>query len=106
MNAAKRPDACLRLLLPQSLEEQVIDLLLKHAGPVGSFTATTVDGHGAPGSIASAAEQVRGRAARVQIEIPIAAADADELVAHLRAEMPNADIAWWLMPVLASGDFR
>lgn len=98
MNAAKRPDACLRLLLPQSLEEQVIDLLLKHAGPVGSFTATTVDGHGAG--------DAAGRAARVQIEIPIAAADADELVAHLRAEMPNADIAWWLMPVLASGDFR
>lgn len=104
MSAANR-NACLKLLLPKSLEEQVIDHLLRHPEWVGTFVAQHADGHGAPGSIASNAEQVRGRAARVVIEILLDAAHADELVAHLKADLPGADIRWWLSPVLASGDF-
>jgi hypothetical protein len=99
-------DACLRLVLPHSLEEQVVDLLLGHPEWVGGFTAYEVDGHGSPQAIASSAEQVRGRAGRVQIEILLAAEHASFLVDSLRAELPNADVAWWLGPVIAAGDFR
>lgn len=98
-------DTCLRLVLPHSLEEQVVDHLLRHPAWVGSFTTVRVDGHGALHSISSNTEQVRGRAGRVQIEILMAAAHCRELIAHLKADLPNADIRWWTGPVLASGDF-
>ncbi len=99
--------ACLKLVLPASLEEQVVDHLLRHPEWTGGFTAYAVDGHGSPHRIAGNAEEVRGRAGRVQMEILTADADAArELVARLKADMPNADILWWIAPVLASGDFR
>jgi hypothetical protein len=100
-----RPDVCLRLVLPQSLEEQVIDHLLRHPEWVGGFTAYGVDGHGSPDAIASSAEQVRGRAGRVQVEILTTAEKARILVERLRGHFPNADVAWWIGPVTASGDF-
>jgi hypothetical protein len=100
-------NACLKLVLPRSLEEQVVDHLLQHPEWVGGFTTYGVDGHGAPHRIASDVEQVRGRAGRVQMEILTADASlARELIEHLKADMPNADISWWIAPVLASGDFR
>ncbi|HEX8963835.1 MAG TPA: DUF3240 family protein [Rhodocyclaceae bacterium] len=100
-------NACLKLVLPRSLEEQVVDHLLRHPEWAAGFTAYTVDGHGTPHQIASSVEQVRGRAGRVQLEILTRDADtARELVEHLKADMPNADVLWWVAPVLASGDFR
>lgn len=99
--------AFLKLVLPKSLEEQVIDHLLRHPEWVGSFTTYVVDGHGSPQRIASSVEQVRGRAERVQMEIVAAdEAAARELVEHLKADMPNADVDWLIVPVAAYGDFR
>lgn len=98
-------NACLKLVLPKSLEDQVIDHLLDHPEWVGPFITAPADGHGAPGSISSNAEQVRGRAARVVVEILVDGAHAVELVAHLKEALPNADISWWIVPVLARGDF-
>lgn len=97
--------ACLTLVLPGSLEEQVIDHLLRHPEWIGPFTAHAADGHGAPGAIESVAEQVRGRAHRVRVEILIEAAHARELIVHLREELGGADIFWWLTPVIESGSF-
>lgn len=98
-------NSCLKLVLPKSLEEQVVDLLLGHPEWVGGFVTQHADGHGAPGSIASPAEQVRGRAERTVMEILVDADHARELVRHLQSELPNADIAWWLLPVLDAGSF-
>lgn len=98
-------DARLTLVAPRSLEEQIVDHLLRHPDWVGSFTAYLVDGHGSPSSIASSHEQVRGRAGRVQLDILISAAHALELVEHLRAEFPNADVAWHISPIIAAGYF-
>lgn len=103
--SAARHNACLKLILPSALEDQVIDHLLRHPEGVGPFLAYRADGHGRPGSIASSGEQVRGRAARVVVEIQLDAGRAPALVAGLKAELPNADIAWWLTPLMDSGDF-
>lgn len=101
----KRLDACLNLILPNALKDQVLDQLLKHPEWVGPFNTHRVEGHGDPDSIASPAEQVRGRAERVRIEILMDAAQVEALLAQLRADLSSQEIVWWLTPVLASGSF-
>lgn len=101
----KRLDACLNLILPNALKDQVLEQLLKHADWVGPFTTHRVEGHGDPGSIASPAEQVRGRAERVRIEILMDATQVEALLAQLCAGLTSRESIWWLTPVLASGSF-
>ena len=99
----KRLDACLTLLLPRGLEARILDRLLLHPAWVGPFTTHRVEGHGDPDSIASAREQVRGRAERVRIEILMDASHAAELLQELRSSLPSPEVDWWLSPVLDAG---
>ncbi|MBI5860583.1 MAG: DUF3240 family protein [Rhodocyclales bacterium] len=96
---------CLTLLLSQTLEEEVIDILLLHYPEQGGrpFITTTVDGHGTAGHMSSANEQVRGRTARTRIDILVEAEHATSLINSLRDKMPGAVIDWWLAPVIDSG---
>ncbi len=98
-------DTCLNLVFPQALEEEIVDHLLAHPEWVDRFITFPVDGHGAPGSISSAAEQVRGRAARVAVNILMRHGCAVQLIAHLHHELAGADVTWWLTPVLDLGSF-
>ncbi len=98
-------DSCLKLILPRALEPQFIDHLLQHPEWVGPFSTHLVEGHGDPESIASIAEQVRGRAELVQVEILLESQHAQQLIEHLRRELPSKEIVWWLSPVLAMGSF-
>lgn len=98
-------DVCLNVILPNDLKDQVIDQLLRHSDRVGPFTAHHVEGHGDPDSIASPAEQVRGCAERVRIEILMDAQHVDALLGQLRDDLQSHDSLWWLAPVSASGRF-
>lgn len=98
-------DACLTLVTPKPLEEQVVDHLLRHPDWFGGFTAYDVDGHGATHDISSNREQVRGRAGRVQIDILITAAQAPDFLQHLQLEFPGTRISWRITPVIAAGEF-
>ncbi|HMM53713.1 MAG TPA: DUF3240 family protein [Candidatus Desulfobacillus sp.] len=95
--------ACLRLILPKSLESRALEHLLLHPERVGPFTLYRVEGHGAPHRMTSASEQVRGYADRLQIEILLDEGYAQELIGRLRAELPSSEVNWWLSPVIASG---
>ncbi len=99
-------DALLKLVLPVALEETVVDHLLEHPEWVGPFLTRRGEGHGAPERIASAAERVRGRAELVELEILMAMGDVPKLVAHLREDLGNADIVWWVTRVEDGGAFR
>ncbi len=101
----KHLDACLKLILPNALKDQILDQLLKHPDWVGPFTTHRVEGHGDPASIASPAEQVRGSAERVQIQILMDARHVEDLLAQLRDDLRGSDVVWWLSPVTASGSF-
>ncbi len=98
-------DACLTLVLPHTLEEELIDHLLQHPEWIGPFVTVAVDGHGAPEHIASVGEQVRGRARRVRVDVLVNAADGQRLIDHLHEDMTGANIDWWLAPVLKNGSF-
>jgi Protein of unknown function (DUF3240) len=99
----KRLDACLKLTLPRALEARILDYLLQHPQWVGPFITLQVEGHGDPDRIESPAEQVRGRAERVQIEILMDTNHVDDLLRELRAELPSGDVVWRLSPVTAAG---
>jgi hypothetical protein len=103
MNPTLTRDICLHLVLPQSLEEPVIDLLLAHPEWVGPFLTQPADGHAAPEHISSEAERVRGRAQRIKIEILMAHDATPLLLNELQAKLPGANVAWWISPVLNSG---
>jgi hypothetical protein len=102
---SKRLDVCLNLILPNALKDQVLDQLLKHPDWVGPFTTHRVEGHGDPDSIASPAEQVRGRAERVRIEILMDGTQVEALLAQLRADLQSRECVWSLTPVLSAGSF-
>ncbi len=103
MNHNFTRDICLHLVLPQSLEESVIDLLLARPDWVGPFLTQSADGHAAPEHIGSEAERVRGRAQRIKFEILMAHDATPPLLTELQAKLPGANIAWWISPVLDSG---
>jgi len=98
-------DTCLIILLPKSVEETLIDHLLEHPEWVSGFTTTEVNGHGRSVPCHGPAEEVRGRSARVQVQIVMNAADAQALLAHLKDSMRNREIAYWLTPVTEFGRF-
>lgn len=99
----KHLDVCLNLILPCALKDKVLDELLKHPILVGPFTTHRVEGHGDPDSIASPAEQVRGRAEHVRIEILMDASHVETLLEALRAELTSRESVWWLTPLLSAG---
>lgn len=96
-------NACLTLVLPDALKDKVLDQLLKHPDWVGPFNTHRVEGHGDPDSIASPAEQVRGRAERMQIQILMDAGHVSDLLDELRTDLRSADVVWWLSPVTDAG---
>lgn len=98
-------DCCLTLSFPHALEEHIVGHLLDHPEWVDGFSTMNIEGHGRIRPDSAAAELVRGRAGRRYAQIVLGRADADALVAHLRAELPSKDIAYWMTPVIAFGRF-
>jgi len=99
-------DCCLTLSFPSSLEEPILNQLLEHPEWVEGFSTTRIEGHGQAGIAHGTAELVRGRAGRVHAQIVLNGEDAQALLAHLRAALPNPEVAYWLTPVMEFGRFR
>jgi hypothetical protein len=98
----KEIDVMLNVVVPKSLEEDFVDRLLA-ADQVRGFSSFPISGHGGRMATATVAERVRGRADRVLFQIGMSRGDVEPLLAHLRAVMPNPEVAWWLVPVLGFG---
>lgn len=100
--AAQR-DTLLTLLFPADVEDVVIDHLLAHPEWANGFTCAQVDGHGAALQPRDAAERVRGRSRRFQVQIALAQTQAEALIAHFRTELANPDVAYWTVPLTSFG---
>ncbi|MEW6131953.1 MAG: DUF3240 family protein [Pseudomonadota bacterium] len=96
---------CLTIVLPKFLEEDMVDQLLEHPEWVSGFTTTDVSGHGRAVSYHAAAEEVRGRTTRVQVQIVLDDVKAQALLAHLRQGFRSSEIAYWIVPVTEFGRF-
>lgn len=101
----KPKDTCLTIVLPQVLEENMVDHLLQHPEYASGFTTTQVEGHGQSVTRHSIAEEVRGRARRIQIQVILNGEDAKLLIAHLKGALPSREVAYWLTPVIEFGRF-
>jgi hypothetical protein len=96
-------DCCLTLVCHKSLEERLVDHMLEHPEWVQGFTVTRVEGHSQQENLPSVLEQVRGRSQRIEIRSVMNLEDAHALLAHLRTEERNPEIAYWITPVTDFG---
>jgi len=94
----------LRLNIPPSLEEDVVDLLLASA-EIPGFQSYHTRGHGQVGAM-TIAEQVEGRRHRVQFEIVLETSNLEALLQKLRAAFPVPDIIYWILPVSGCGRLK
>ena len=91
----------LRLNIPPSLEEDVVDLLLA-SDEIPGFQSYPIRGHGQVGAM-TIAEQVEGRRNRVQFEVVMDASSLEPLLQRLKEALPVPDIIYWVLPIAASG---
>ncbi|HZP88859.1 MAG TPA: DUF3240 family protein [Burkholderiales bacterium] len=98
-------DCMLTIVVPKSLEEQLIDRLLEHSESVVGFTTTQVEGHGRAVKRHGIAEEVRGRSRRIQVQLVMNSEDAWLLLRDLKSDFANPEIAYWMLPISAFGRF-
>ncbi len=99
------PMSLLVIVVPESLEERLVDELLLHPEWVTGFDSQEVEGHGSRLVRKSGAEQVRGRARRVRLEMVIAEQHARALLDHLKSVVPQPDVVYWMQGVADFGRF-
>lgn len=96
-------NCCLTLVCHESMEERLVDYLLERPDLVTGFSATRIDGNSQSEALQTMAEQVRGRSRRFEINVVMNLEDAQTLLAHLKEDEPNHDVAYWITPVLEFG---
>ncbi len=100
---SKEMNCCLTLVCHRSLEERLVDHLLEHPEWVRGFSMTRMEGGSQKEKLPSMIEQVRGRSQRVQITTVMNLDDAQALIADLKHEEANPEIAYWITPVIEFG---
>ena len=98
-----QPDCLLTLAVPQALEEEILDLLWAHPEMVSGFTLLHGQGMGTHVALASAMEQVQGRARQVFVQVALTRAQAHALLRALHEALPRARMAYWIVPLLDFG---
>lgn len=96
-------DCCLTLVCHKSLEERMVDHLLEHPEWISGFSICRIEGSSQKERLPSMIEQVRGRSQRVEIRSVMNLQDAQTLIAHLKEEESNSEIAYWITPVIEFG---
>ena len=87
---------------PTSLEEVIVDWLLESECCQG-FTSVAVRGHSSQHTGLTPGELVMGRQQRIQFQVHGSGQQLEGLLEQLRGSLPNADVHYWLLPVLQSG---
>jgi len=96
-------DVLLSLTLPNDIAEHVKDLLLSRPDLVRGFTATQAEGHGSVVPLVAPSELVSGHSPRTQIRLLGPEQNMRAALALIKAELPKANIVFWLVPVIEMG---
>lgn len=95
-------ELCLTLLCPPALEEKLLDLLLM-SPEATVFTSAPIAAHGLAFGRLSASEQVLGRAKATQVQVLLALAHKDALLAAVQMQFSGTGLRYWLTPVAEEG---
>lgn len=96
-------DVLLSLTMPNDVAQHVEDLLLSRPDLVRGFTASVAEGHGAVVPLVEPGELVSGHSPRTQIRTVGSEESMRAVLAMIKAEMPRANIFFWLVPVIEMG---
>ncbi|KXB30671.1 hypothetical protein AT959_07995 [Dechloromonas denitrificans] len=96
-------DVLLSLIMPDDVAQHVEDLLLSRPDLVPGFTVSTAEGHGSVIPLVEDAELVAGHAPRTVIRTVGPEADKREVLALIKQKLPNANVFFWLVPVIDKG---
>lgn len=96
-------DVLLSLTLPHAVAQHVEDLLLSRPDLVPGFTTSAAEGHGSVVPLVEAGELVAGHSPRTQIRMVGPEENMRAVLALLKAELPNANVFYWLVPVIEMG---
>ncbi|MGJ5178434.1 DUF3240 family protein [Bradyrhizobium oligotrophicum] len=95
--------ACMTLIAPRALREELFDYVNEQTDVVTGFTASDAAGHGARVRLRTAAEQVKGHADEVVVRIVLQEEDVERLLERLRRAFAGTKLVYWVVPVTAFG---
>jgi Protein of unknown function (DUF3240) len=93
----------LTLIVPDSQERDIEDMLLSMSSLVTGFTSSTADGHGSGAQLIKLGDLITGHVPRKMIRIIGAENAMREVINNLRSTAPSSNISYWLTPVIESG---
>ncbi len=96
-------DVLLSLTVPNDVAQHVEDLLLSRPDLVPGFTTSSAEGHGSVVPLVEPGELVAGHAPRTQIRMVGPEANMRAVLALLKAQLPRANLFYWLVPVIEMG---
>ena len=96
-------DVLLSLTLPNDVAQDVEDLLLSRPDLVRGFTASVAEGHGSVVQLVEPGELVAGHSPRTVIRSVGPEAAMRRLLALIKADLPRANVYYWLVPVIEMG---
>lgn len=105
MNEASDSQVLVVLTSSPAIESELVDWLLSREDEIG-FTSCAVHGHSANYDHLSIAEQVIGRQRRQQIQILLQHSLLGNFLSSLAADFGDADLHYWVVPVLAGGHLQ
>jgi hypothetical protein len=91
--------ACLTVLVPQAVEDRVVDWLLAHASWDIEFSVHHVAARGPLVHLALEEERVQGYADRVELKLILERARLDALLDELTPLLSGVDGGYWVLPV-------
>jgi uncharacterized protein DUF3240 len=95
--------ACLTLIAPRSLRDELFDYLSEQRDLVSGFTASDAAGHGPDVRLQTAAERVKGHADELMVRTVLQRHNATQLLERLKTAFAGSRLVYWIMPVTEFG---
>ncbi len=103
MNSTSDAPCLLTLVLPQALEDSVLDLLQSCPELENGYTVLPAQGLGAGTTLSTVMEQVQGRARRVVVQAVLSTRAVPAVLSRLQSQVRSAQVSYWIQPLLGGG---
>lgn len=97
------PKLLLSMMVADDVAQAIEDLLLSRRDLVSGFSTSAANGHGANVALTEDAQLVAGHAPRTHFRSIGEEHEMRALLAAIKAALPQANIYYWLTPVIEAG---